>query len=270
MRAPLCCRRSPSLNAAVIGLDRAQQLFGDKAGSQKAVEDAQALLNVAQAGLRAAQQQVQQFQSLLKELDANEVKGSAADLRMSAPQSGVIRSLAVTRGQTVAMGSPLFEVADSSLMWVRVPVYVDLLAEIDLQSEAHIGALHGRAGVKPRLARPVVAPPTADPVSATADVYFEVDNQDGTLRPGQRVGVELSLKGDQESTVVPSKAILDDLYGGTWVYIKVGDFAFQRQRVLLRFTDGDRTMLSAGPAPQSLIVVDGAAELFGTEFGAGK
>jgi RND family efflux transporter MFP subunit len=263
-------RGQAEVNAAVIALDRAKQLFADKAGSQKAVDDAQALMNVAQSALRAAQQQVQQFEMLLKELEANEAKGNAAELRMSTPQSGVIRSLAVTPGQTVTIGSPLFEVADISSMWVRVPVYVDLLAEIDLQSEVNIGRLNGRAGIAPRLARPVIAPPTADPLNATADLYFEVDNQDGTLRPGQRVGVQLSLSDDEQSIVVPSKAILYDIHGGTWVYVQVGEHAFQRQRVLIQSTDGDRSVLSEGPAPQSLVVVDGAAELYGTEFGAGK
>ncbi|MFN7318438.1 MAG: hypothetical protein ACK5S6_02905 [bacterium] len=45
---------------------------------------------------------------------------------------------------------------------------------------------------------------------------------------------------------------------------------FTRSRVLLEWVEGDSSIISKGPAVGTLIVTDGAAELFGTEFGAGK
>ena len=46
---------------------------------------------------------------------------------------------------------------------------------------------------------------------------------------------------------------------------------FQRRRVLIHYTEGESVRyLAAGPPADSEVVVDGAAELYGTEFGAGK
>ncbi len=78
------------------------------------------------------------------------------------------------------------------------------------------------------------------------------------------------MQGEQTGLVVPSAAIMYDIYGGAWVYVAVGERAFQRRRVLIRFSDGDRAVLAEGPAPGADVVVAGAAELYGAEFGAGK
>ncbi len=263
-------RGQAEVDAAVISLDRAEKLLSDKAGSARAADDARALLNVAKSTVQAAQERARQIEKLLADLDANGSNGQATPLLMTSPQSGVMRNLSVTRGQAVTVGATLFEVVDTRNMWIRVPIYVGLLPEIHPQASALIVGLDGREGLEPRQARPITAPPTADPLSSTADLYFEVDDADGHLRPGQRVGVQLALQGQQEARVVPAKSILYDIYGGTWVYLKAGEQAFQRQRVLVRYTQQDRAILAEGPVVGSEVVVDGAAELYGTEFGAGK
>ena len=128
----------------------------------------------------------------------------------------------------------------------------------------------GALDFQPRMAHPVQAPPSADALSTTGDLFFEIDNRDGSLRPGQRVGAALSLRGQQESLVIPSQAVLYDIFGGTWVYVRMEPQSFERRRVLVRYTEADRAILAEGPAEGAEIVLDGAAELFGTEFGAGK
>ncbi len=47
----------------------------------------------------------------------------------------------------------------------------------------------------PIVAHPVAAPPTADALSSSADLYYEVDKRQLGLLPGQRIGVELPLRG---------------------------------------------------------------------------
>lgn len=278
-------RTQAEVDAAKITLTRAEQLLTDKVGSAKAVDDARAQLNIAVSTLEAAQERQQQLAKLLKELDANGANSKASPLVMGSPQSGVIRTLAVSQGQTVAAGATLFEVLDTSTMWIRVPLYVGVIPVIDSQAEATIVPLGERtagtgAGYSPVdavaalrapiVARPVVAPPSADPLSTTADLYYEVNNSNNSFRPGQRVGVELKLQGAEEGLVVSAKAVLYDIYGGTWVYVKSGESAFQRQRVLIRFTANGLAVLDKGPPAGTVVVVDGAAELYGTEFGAGK
>ena len=187
-------RGRAEVEAAEISLQRADKLLADKAGSAMAADDARGLLNVAQSTLHAAEEREQQLAQLARSLDPAEGDGQATPLVVISPASGLVRHMGVSRGQTVSTGATLFEVVNTDTMWVRVPIYVDLLPEVAADADAQIVGLDGRRDFEPRVAHPVHAPPSADALSTTADLYFETDNADGRLRPGQRVGVELSLR----------------------------------------------------------------------------
>ena len=78
------------------------------------------------------------------------------------------------------------------------------------------------------------------------------------------------MRGEEESLVVPWAAILHDIQGNTWVYESIAPQTFARRRVqVVRIVGGD-AVLASGPKPGTKVVTDGAAELFGTEFGGGK
>ena len=116
--------------------------------------------------------------------------------------------------------------------------------------------------------RPVDAPPSANAVAGTVDLYFALDNRDRAYRVGQRVSVALPLAGGRsEGLSVPTSAILRDIYGGEWVYAKTEADTYVRQRIEVAATEGGRAILSRGLRPGTLVVTAGAAELFGTEFG---
>jgi multidrug efflux pump subunit AcrA (membrane-fusion protein) len=176
----------------------------------------------------------------------------------------------------VSIGAPLFEVVDLSTIWIRLPVYVDLLPKLKWDLPVRLVSLDGNPlSQTQESAKPIAAPPTADAISSSADLYYEVDNRSLGLRPGQRVGVDMPMTSLTEALVVPMAAVLYDIYGGTWVYVqesasKEGFVKFRRSRIMLEWVEGDQAILSAGPALGSEIVTDGSAELFGTEFGAGK
>src|SRR4029453_6162374 len=117
----------------------------------------------------------------------------------------------------------------------------------------------------------VAAPPTADPVAATADLYFELPNPDGQLRPGQRMSVILPMNTPaRKRLAVPASAVLYDIHGGAWVYVNSAPHEYRRQRIEIVKTEGPRVIFSRGPGIGAKVVSAGAAELFGTEFGAGK
>ncbi|MCA9167936.1 MAG: efflux RND transporter periplasmic adaptor subunit [Planctomycetales bacterium] len=274
-------RGRAEVEAGQIALDRAQQLLRDRAGSAKAVDDAQAQLNIAEAAAHAASERQKQLQELASQLDPTmSPTDQASPMPVTAPQRGVIRTLSVSAGQTVTAGTTLFEIVDLSEMWVRVPVYVGLLTRISPTASARIvelGAEHSSDQQAPKVtsddtgvAHPVTAPPSADPLSSSADLFYAIDNHAGTFRPGQRIGIELTLSDEEKALIVPSSALICDMYGNYWVYAQAGEHQYERRRVELLFTQGDRAALRAGPPLGTPIVAQGAAELFGTEFGAGK
>jgi cobalt-zinc-cadmium efflux system membrane fusion protein len=118
-----------------------------------------------------------------------------------------------------------------------------------------------------------LSPPSADAGAASADLYYELPNggdNGAPLRPGQRVNAVLTMRGAEEGLVIPWSAILHDSLGGTWVYENIGPQVYTRKRVeVLQVVDA-QAVLKQGPPTVAKIVVTGAMELFGTEFGAGK
>ena len=52
------------------------------------------------------------------------------------------------------------------------------------------------------------------------DLFYELDNSDGAFRAGQRVQVSVGLRESGEHLVVPWSAVLQDIHGGSWVYVQ--------------------------------------------------
>ena len=173
-------------------------------------------------------------------------------------------------GQTVSSGAPLFELADLRRLWVRVPVYVGEVAALEATRAVVIDSLESGSGAIRRTARRVNGPPTADARAASADLFFEFDNTEPAFRPGQTVGVILPVGGPVDALSVPASAVVYDYHGGAWVYENTAAHVYVRRRVDVARTSGADVLLARGPAAGARVVTQGVAELFGTEFGAGK
>lgn len=250
------------LDAARVRFNRAEQLLRDRAGSEKAVEQAREELSLAENDLKATRERLDRY-------DKAPVSGDVA-VSITAPREGLIQKAFVSPGQTVSSGTTLFEVVNLSTVWIRVPVYVGDLKLFDRKQTARVQMLNEPPGAPARAARPVNAPPSANPLNDTADLYFELANSDGSLRPGQKMGVTLSERSAEESLVVPWSAVLHDINGGAWVYENTAPQQYVRRRVEVRRVVGTLAVLARGPAVGAQVVTAGAAEIFGTEFGTGK
>ncbi len=187
-----------------------------------------------------------------------------------APVKGVLQNLHAQVDQQVAAGAILFDVAEMDPIWVKVSVYVGDLERLAVDRPAGVGSLADPPGVKVRLALPVTAPPSGDPLAATIHLYYQVENHDQHLRPGQRVGVTLPLKGAETSLVVPRSSLVRDAHGGSWVYVNVAPHTYARQRVFVDRVVDDLAALLHGPKIGAKVVAQGAAELYGAEFGGLK
>jgi multidrug efflux pump subunit AcrA (membrane-fusion protein) len=65
-------------------------------------------------------------------------------------------------------------------------------------------------------------------------------------------------------------AVVYDVYGGTWTYVAKDSVHMVRTRVELGEIVDGRAVIVRGLTSGVKVVTAGAAELFGTEFGAGK
>lgn len=254
------------LESAQIAYDRALELFKSRARSQRTVDEAEALLRLAREALETAEVR----SKFLNEIQLDEEAGKIVPRTIEAPVSGVLHRMDVAPGETVAAGAPLFQIMKLDQVWIRVPVYVGDWHKIAAGQDASISE-YGRPSDESIVsASPVDAPPSADPNASSMDLYYETQNEKHTLFPGQKVAATVTLREEEESLVVPWAAVIYDVHGNGWVYEQVEPRTYARRRIEVKYIEDDLAVLAGGPQPGSLVVTDGAAELYGTEFGAGK
>lgn len=241
--------------------ERAIRLAADGSGSRRAAEEAQAEMVVTGAALKAARDRLA--------LASRGVSATGA-LALDAPFDAVLDAVHAGPGQIVAAAAPLFDLIRLDAVWIRAPLYAGDLDLIDRRLPARIVPLGAASTSVGTVAQPVTAPPSADPSTAAVDLYYSSPNADGALRPGQRVGVRVPLSANAQSLVVARSALLVDANGGSWVYESRDSNVFVRRRVSVVDLVDDLAVLDQGPPAGTPVVTVGAAELFGTEFGAGK
>ncbi|MEQ1795431.1 MAG: efflux RND transporter periplasmic adaptor subunit [Nitrospira sp.] len=121
---------------------------------------------------------------------------------LTSPIAGTVVAQNVVRGQGVTPGSELFEVVDTSRVWVFANLPIEQARKF---KEGDQGTISPKGG------EPVTAPltylaPVADETTRTILVRFEVANGQGQLKPREYVDVTLTIAG-QPTLAVPVTAI---------------------------------------------------------------
>jgi hypothetical protein len=110
------------------------------------------------------------------------------------------------------------------------------------------------------------APPAA-PVHVTK---LADGRQQLTLTPDAAKRIDLktvTVESDGGNTVIPYAAVLYDPDGTTWTYTNPKPLVFVRADITVKNIDGERAILSKGPAAGTSVVTLGATELWGVEYG---
>ena len=245
---------------------RAEQLLQEKAISEKSFEETQAQLARAKAALNAAKGRL----DLLRSTNLDAAAGNLSTLTLDSPLDGVLQKVFVAPGQTIPATTIMFEVASLTPLWIRVPVYIGYLPDIDHAKDAMIIPMSSENKPEFFYAKPIQGPLLSDVNNASSDIYYELPNTDRLFRIGQKVSVILTQKSSAKNLVVPRAAVVYDMYGGNWVYVKVGPQAYSRHRVVVSHIVDDLAIVTRGVVEGDEVVYAGTAEIFGTEFGGGK
>ncbi len=249
------------LAAANLRATRTELLARQRAGSERASEEARADRDTAAADLRAAETRLSALRRSPLDSDVR--------VPVTAPHAGVIRQVLAAPGQMVAAGASLVEVTAADALWVRVAAYAGDLSAIDPRAQARVARLGEPASAEGIAADPVVAPPSADPLAATVDLFYAFAPGATPLRQGERVRVSIPGTAPESALSVPWSSVITDVHGGQWVYETTGPGVYVRRRVAVLRVEGDRAILTRGPREGTTVVAVGVAELYGTEFGAG-
>ena len=150
-------------------------------------------------------------------------------------------------------------------LWVRVSAFAADLPDLDRTAQATITSL-GDGAIRVQ-AEPVKGPPSSNAAAGTVDLFYALGPTPG-LQVGQRVAVALPVRGQMKGLATPAAAILRDIYGGEWVYVRVAPHTYERRRIEIEALNGGQALVARGLKAGAEVVTAGAAELFGTEFGA--
>jgi len=121
---------------------------------------------------------------------------------LTSPIAGTVVSQNAVRGQGVAPGNELFEVVDTTRVWVFANLPIEQARKF---KEGDQGTITGK-GSQPITAPLTYLAPIADETTRTIRVRFEVANPRGLLKPREYVDVTLTLPGSP-SLAVPVTAL---------------------------------------------------------------
>jgi len=121
---------------------------------------------------------------------------------LTSPIAGTVVAQNVVRGQGVAPGNELFEIVDTSRVWVFANLPIEQARKF---KEGDVGTILPKGG------EPVTAPltylaPVADEATRTIRVRFEVVNHQHTLKPREYVNVQLTIESPP-TLAVPLSAL---------------------------------------------------------------
>jgi multidrug efflux pump subunit AcrA (membrane-fusion protein) len=189
-----------------------------------------------------------------------------ARAQVGVAEAGVRRAQA----QRQLLGAPALGTGSPAMLWLRVPVYAGDFDRLDLASEALVARLGGGSTNAPVPAKPVSAPPSANGGASTVDLFYSVANAAGLFRVGQKVGVVVPLKDEENGLVLPWSAVVQDAQGGTWVSENPSPQLYVRRRVHVSRVQNHEAQVVSGIREGARVAVQGVAELFGAEMGVGK
>ncbi len=255
-------------------LDAQQKVFDDRqklveqgALPQRDLDSARVALAQARSTYDVAHQHLEALQAVTQAqtLKAAEAQLTAAKgqydavqaqlgyATIASPIAGYVTDRPFYAGETAVAGTPLLTVMDTSTVVARASVAGAEAGGIDVGDEATLAL----PGVKePAHGKVVVVSPALDPESTTMQVWIQVPNPGGHLKPGTSVRVDIVARVVPGATVVPVSALLSGDAGDA-VMVVGGDGKAHRRPVEVGITQGARVQVTKGLQPGESVVTTG-------------
>lgn len=238
--------------------DRARHLLAADAIPVAEVERRQSELEIAQAELGAA---IDQLRLLgMSDADLKEItkKGKILPwLDVKATREGYVIARNVMVGQVVQPADPLFQVADLSLVWVvgDVPEQIARDVRIGQHVEINVPAIgsNNLDGVI------IFVSDTVNRLTRTVMTRVMVENTERKLKPDMLANMHIT-DAQHKTLVVPEAAVVREL-NQDYVFIAISDDRFQRVPVELGPEVASFRPVLSGVTIEQRIVMEGAFHL---------
>ncbi len=196
--------------------ERTKKLHAEQIVSERRLMEDQAQYFESQAINQHVTEKLQNMGLQKKDLDellhSHSMEGHRYIIK--APLAGVVSEQTVVLGQGVRTGDQLFEVVDTRQVWVFANLPIEQAQRFKEGDRGTILA-KGRNPIEAPLA---YISPIADKATLTIQLRFDVDNQQGLLKPHEYVEVRLE-EGEASILAIPvtSPTIVE---GGRGVFVK--------------------------------------------------
>ncbi len=175
-----------------------------------------------------------------------------------ASRAGVVDSVEVAVGQAVEPATTLYRLSDRSRLDVVAKVYEEDLGKVHVGQAASIRTLsypdRDFAG------KVVLVGPSLDPDTRTVDVWIELSDSEGLLRPNLFARASIALRDGVPGLTVPAEAVLD-ADGESFVFVQQGE-KFNRVDVHTGSRDEHVIEITQGLAPGDRVVTRGNREVY--------
>ena len=175
-----------------------------------------------------------------------------------ASMAGLLERVDAKVGQSVEPGTPLFGLRDSRDLRVVARVYEEDLAKVQPGQAASLTFLSfpGR-DFSGRIA---LVGPSLDPESRTVDVFVDVDNSAGLLKPNLFARVAVVLRENAQALALPDATIIE-AGGETFVFLAHGN-RFERVDIDAGARMGGYTEIRSGLVPGDKVVLQGNRQVY--------
>uniref|UniRef100_A0A7V4XTB5 Efflux RND transporter periplasmic adaptor subunit n=1 Tax=Acidobacterium capsulatum TaxID=33075 RepID=A0A7V4XTB5_9BACT len=203
-----------------------------------------------EAALRQARGQLESAQGLYA---AAKAQLSYSEIR--SPIDGVVTDRPLYAGETATAGSALLTVMDTSVLIAKLHIPQPQAQALSVGNTATVqvpGMLHPVDG------KVTIISPALDPGSTTVEIWVEIKNPDGDLRPGTAVTVTMAGRHVQHALVVPSDAIVLTTTGKKSLMVIGSNNIAHQVIVKTGIKDDGKTQILSGISAGQRVVTTGA------------
>ncbi len=254
------------LNQSIVKARK--QLFAEGAIPGRDLDTAQAALVQAQAAYDTAAKHLESQKSVSRKASLEAAKGQltsaegkykGAEAQVSyseirSPISGFVTDRPLFAGETVAAGSTLLTVMDTSVLLAKIHLAQQLAQQMKVGDAATI-AVPGVADPVP--AKVSLISPALDPGSTTVEIWLRIENKKGTLKVGTPVHASIVGRQVPQALIVPSSALLAAQDGSKSVMVVGADGTAHKKPVSIGITDDGHVQITSGLTTADTVITSG-------------